>query len=95
MTHKHKYDAQGKQLCCTQQEKIYNNAGAAALLNEEHSKDNGHNRVEHTEHDGHDHSSSNDSTIKMFLPSVISFGAIAHSHSHRQLLSTNLVHRLD
>ncbi|MBK9482586.1 MAG: cadmium-translocating P-type ATPase [Bacteroidetes bacterium] len=72
MTHKHKYDAQGKQLCCTQQEKIYNNAGASALLNEEHSKDNGHNRVEHTEHDGHDHSSSNDSTIKMFLPSVIS-----------------------
>jgi Cd2+/Zn2+-exporting ATPase len=72
MTHKHKYDAQGKQLCCTQQEKIYNNAGASALLNEEHSKDNGHNRVEHTEHDGHDHSSSNDSTIKMFIPSIIS-----------------------
>jgi Cd2+/Zn2+-exporting ATPase len=34
MEHKHIYDAQGKQLCCTQTEKIYTNAGAAELVKE-------------------------------------------------------------
>jgi Cd2+/Zn2+-exporting ATPase len=38
MEHKHTYDAKGKQLCCTQQEKIYTNAGVPALLKSEHSK---------------------------------------------------------
>ena len=33
MEHKHKYDAQGKQLCCTpQEEKIYTDANAKKLL---------------------------------------------------------------
>jgi Cd2+/Zn2+-exporting ATPase len=49
-SHIHTYDAQGKQTCCTLEQKIN----------------------KHTEHDGHDHSSSNDSTIKMFIPSIIS-----------------------
>ncbi|MCB9310335.1 MAG: cadmium-translocating P-type ATPase [Lewinellaceae bacterium] len=71
MQHKHTYDAQGKQLCCTQQEKIYTQAGAAALLKDGHSKDDGHNH-DHSDDDGHDHSSSNDSTFKMFLPAIIS-----------------------
>ena len=44
MAHQHKYDKNVKQLCCTQQEKIYTNAGAKHLLKEGH-----------TEHDGHDH----------------------------------------
>ena len=39
--HKHKYDKNGKQLCCTQQEKIYANAGTKDLLKEGHSKDDG------------------------------------------------------
>lgn len=62
--HKHTYDAQGKQLCCTQEEKIYSNAGAKALLKEKH----------HHHHHGHDHDHehSDSSTIKMFLPSIIS-----------------------
>jgi len=32
MEHKHKYDAQGRQLCCTQTEKIYSQAGAEDLI---------------------------------------------------------------
>ena len=30
--HKHTYDKDGKQICCTQAEKIYINAGAKELL---------------------------------------------------------------
>jgi Cd2+/Zn2+-exporting ATPase len=72
MAHQHKYDAQGKQLCCTQEEKIYTNAGAKELLKEEHSENDGHNHNDHSDDDGHDHSSGNDSTFKMFLPALIS-----------------------
>ncbi|MCU0423758.1 MAG: cadmium-translocating P-type ATPase [Bacteroidia bacterium] len=72
MLHQHKYDKNGKQLCCTLQEKIYSNAGASSLLKEGHKEHDGHNHQEQGEDDGHDHSSSNDSTLKMFLPSVIS-----------------------
>lgn len=57
MEHKHQYDAQGKQLCCTQEEKINKKAN------------------QHSENDGHDHNHSHesDSTIKMFVPAIISF----------------------
>ncbi len=71
MQHKHTYDTQGKQLCCTQQEKIYSNAGASALLKEDHTKDDGHNHDEHSDDDGHDHSGGSESIFKMFLPSII------------------------
>jgi Cd2+/Zn2+-exporting ATPase len=72
MEHKHTYDAKGKQLCCTQQEKIYTNAGASSLLEDGHSKNDGHNHSEHSDEDGHDHSKGNDSVVKMFLPAMIS-----------------------
>ena len=65
MEHKHIYDAQGKQLCCTQEEKIYTKAGAKELVKENHQHD-------HSDDDGHDHSGGNDSVFKMFLPAVIS-----------------------
>ena len=71
MEHKHTYDAKGKQLCCTQQEKIYTNAGASSLLEDGHSKKDGHNHSEHSDEDGHDHSKGNDSVVKMFLPAII------------------------
>jgi len=76
MTHQHTYDAQGKQLCCTQQEKIYTNAGASALLKDGHSKDDGHNHEEHSDDDGHDHENSNQTTLQMFLPALISFALL-------------------
>ena len=72
MEHKHTYDAKGKQLCCTQQGKIYTNAGASSLLEDGHSKKDGHNHSEHSDEDGHDHSKGNDSVVKMFLPTMIS-----------------------
>ena len=50
MEHKHKYDAQGKQLCCTpQEEKIYTDANAKKLLEKHHDND-GHNH-EHSDDD--------------------------------------------
>lgn len=66
MEHQHTYDQTGKQLCCTQEEKIYVNAGAKALLKSEHQDD-----------DGHDHSGEEkNSNWKLFLPSIISFGLL-------------------
>ncbi len=72
MEHQHKYDAQGKQLCCTQEEKIYTKAGAKELV-KGHHKNDGHNH-DHSDDDGHDHSHSGgtDNVFKMFLPALIS-----------------------
>jgi len=78
MEHKHIYDAQGKQLCCTQTEKIYNQAGAQRLIQGAAAQDQAHS---HSDDDGHDHSVAEGSTLKLFLPAIISFvlliGAIA------------------
>ncbi|HUM96408.1 MAG TPA: heavy metal translocating P-type ATPase [Chitinophagaceae bacterium] len=66
--HKHQYDAAGRQLCCTQEEKIYAQAGAKELLQKGHSHDDGHN------HDGHDHDhEQSGGAVKQFLPAIISF----------------------
>jgi Cd2+/Zn2+-exporting ATPase len=71
MPHQHKYDKDGKQLCCTQEVKIYSKAGASELLGQGHAADNGHDHG-HEEGDGHDHSSADSSRFKMFLPALIS-----------------------
>ncbi len=73
MQHQHIYDKDGKQLCCTLEEKIYTNAGAKSLLKNGHSEHDGHDHDEHGDDDGHDHSSGSESTFKMFLPAIISF----------------------
>lgn len=57
MKHQHKFDTSGKQICCTLEEKINQQA-------EQHSEDDGHD---------HDHSGGNKSTFRMFLPAIISF----------------------
>ena len=57
MEHQHKYDANGKQICCSLEEKINQST-------EQHSDDDGHD---------HDHSSKEKSTFQMFLPAIISF----------------------
>ena len=75
MEHQHKYDAQGKQLCCTQEEKIYTKAGAKQLIQDDDCcSTKKHNHEEHSDEDGHDHSHSGgtDSVFKMFLPALIS-----------------------
>ncbi len=72
MAHQHRYDKNGKQLCCTQQEKIYSNAGASSLLKEGHIDHDGHNQDEHSDDEGHNHEGSSQTTLQMFLPSIIS-----------------------
>jgi Cd2+/Zn2+-exporting ATPase len=57
MEHQHIYDKQGKQICCSLEEKINQST-------EHHSEDDGHD---------HDHSSEEKSTFQMFLPAIISF----------------------
>ncbi|MBD1432477.1 cadmium-translocating P-type ATPase [Sphingobacterium sp. DN00404] len=65
MAHKHIYDAQGRQLCCTrEEEKIYTKAGAKEIIH----NDGCCSGDDH----GHDHSNVNDSVSKLFLPAIIS-----------------------
>ncbi|GGD47924.1 cadmium/zinc/cobalt-transporting ATPase [Emticicia aquatilis] len=79
MEHKHIYDKDGKQLCCTQEEKI--NMVAHKQLKKEH-KEVGCCAIdepkhdEHSDDDGHDHSGGNESTFKMFLPAIISLALL-------------------
>ncbi|PWA07151.1 heavy metal translocating P-type ATPase [Flavobacterium psychrotolerans] len=68
MKHIHKYDANGKQLCCTLEEKINRET------NKQTECCTTHNEPEnHPEHDGHDHSGTDQTIIQMFLPAIISF----------------------
>ncbi len=72
MAHQHKYDAQGNQLCCTEEQKIYAKAGAKDLVQEDACCSSQKHNHDHNDDDGHDHSSGNNSLLKMFLPAVIS-----------------------
>jgi Cd2+/Zn2+-exporting ATPase len=71
MEHQHRYDAQGRQLCCTQTEKIYSQAGAEDLIGKAPASSHGHDHS-HDE-DGHDHSTAGTSQMQLFLPALISF----------------------
>lgn len=71
MEHQHRYDAQGRQLCCTQTEKIYSQAGAEDLIGKAPASSHGHDHS-HDE-DGHDHSTAGASQMQLFLPALISF----------------------
>lgn len=71
MEHKHHYNIQGKQICCTQSDKVYTKAGAKELLKEKHHKNVGHSH-RHTDDDGHDHANVERNLFKMFLPSIMS-----------------------
>ncbi|PWA05004.1 heavy metal translocating P-type ATPase [Flavobacterium psychrotolerans] len=68
MKHQHKYDANGKQLCCTLEEKINsktnNQTGCCSTHNEPEN---------HSDDDGHDHSGTDQTIFQMFLPAIISF----------------------
>jgi Cd2+/Zn2+-exporting ATPase len=72
MTHQHIYDKDGKQLCCTLEEKVYTKAGAKDLLKGHHEGDGHDHAEEHSDGDGHDHSGG-ESNFKLFLPSIVSF----------------------
>lgn len=85
MKHQHTYDAQGKQICCSEEEKIYTEAGAEEILKPEEAirqsanaapADNSHAGHDHGGDDGHDHSNMEGSTFKLFLPSIISLSLL-------------------
>ena len=67
MIHQHKYDANGKQICCTLEEKINHKSDNHSGCYATDSKANGH-----SDDDGHDHSNENQTTFQMFLPAGIS-----------------------
>ena len=68
MKHQHKYDANGKQLCCTLEEKINSKTNKqAGCCSTDKEPEN------HSDDDGHDHSETNQSSFQMFLPAIISF----------------------
>lgn len=75
LVHEHTYDAEGKITCCTQQEKIYTQAGASGLLKEGHVNKDDHGHHHEGDH-GHDHSGGNKTTMQMFLPSIISLSLL-------------------
>ena len=72
MEHKHKYDAQGKQLAAHHKKKKYIPMPMLKIIRKKHHDNDGHNH-EHTDDDGHNHGSTDKSTIQMFLPAIISF----------------------
>jgi len=72
MAHQHIYDKNGKQLCCTQEEKIYVRANAKELLPGHHAGDGHNHDHEHRDDDGHDHSGSTERPFELFLPAIIS-----------------------
>lgn len=70
MTHIHQFDAQGKQLCCTQEKKI--NTIVDKQLKTEH-KEVGCCATDVVEDNRHNHSkTSKESTLKMFSPAILS-----------------------
>ena len=75
--HQHIYDKNGKQICCTQEEKIYAEANASELLNDKFSAEAEHEHDhEHGDDHDHDHSGGNQTKMQMFLPSIISFSLL-------------------
>ncbi|MDR6156597.1 Cd2+/Zn2+-exporting ATPase [Chryseobacterium sp. SLBN-27] len=74
MEHKHIYDEEGNQLCCTAQEgKIYKDAGSKKLLDNDSCCSTENNKSEtHNDDDGHDHNEGEKNTFQMFLPAIVS-----------------------
>ncbi|MCB9261175.1 MAG: cadmium-translocating P-type ATPase [Flavobacteriales bacterium] len=66
--HIHQYDSNGKQICCSLEEKI-DAKTPPPLLNTAHSIDDGHDH-------SHDHSQGSDSIWKEYLPAIISFALL-------------------
>ncbi|MGN7787573.1 heavy metal translocating P-type ATPase [Niabella sp. 22666] len=73
MKHQHQYNSKGQQICCTQEQKVYAQAGAQNLVNGLPLKNEHDHDHEHSDDDGHDHSNAAPTTFRMFLPALISF----------------------
>lgn len=75
--HKHTYDQAGNQLCCTEATKIYTQAGAPELVDNQNKckghDHEGHDHTKHSDDDGHNHDHVAGSPLKLFAPAIISF----------------------
>jgi Zn2+/Cd2+-exporting ATPase len=77
MKHQHRYDAQGKQLCCTEEEKI-NQCADVSLKNKSGASCGCDADPEpHHDEDDHDHGASSGSNVGLFLYPAISVLALA------------------
>ncbi|HEY6528707.1 MAG TPA: heavy metal translocating P-type ATPase [Cellvibrionaceae bacterium] len=77
MKHQHVYDKDGKQLCCTEEEKINNFADAPIKTRPTPSTCCAtHDHDEHADHDDHDHAQSSGTIFNMLLMPAISFAAL-------------------
>ncbi|WP_164111822.1 MULTISPECIES: heavy metal translocating P-type ATPase [Sphingobacterium] len=76
--HKHRYDEMGRQLCCTQSQKIYDKAGASELVGSKNRKEKGDCCTHDVEADSHDedHDHSHDlgtgNYLRLFIPAIMS-----------------------
>ena len=78
MEHEHIYDKDGKQICCTQEEKI--NKIADVAIKKEHQEavdsaidDHDNHEDEHSDNDEHNHSSGEQTIFQIFSPPILSF----------------------
>lgn len=83
MKHAHSYDAQGKQLCCTEEEKLMLEANSlikaekvkdSCCATDDHDSHNNHD--EHADDDGHDHSIASGSSASMFFIQPLTFSLL-------------------
>ena len=75
MEHKHRYDEAGNQLCCTQEKKIYQQAGASTIADDHCCQSTNRSQQVHDhsdDHDGHQHDEINKTTFQLFLPAILS-----------------------
>ncbi len=69
---KPKLNETDKASCCSETDKIYQQAGASELLQDAHHDEDGHDHS-HSDDDGHNHDNmENESLFKLFLPAIIS-----------------------
>ncbi|PRD57424.1 heavy metal translocating P-type ATPase [Sphingobacterium gobiense] len=71
MVHKHTYDIQGRQYCCSQEENTHIKAGVKETLQDDSCCSTAHASKEYR-NDGRQPASHNNSIFKMFLPALIS-----------------------
>ena len=78
MEHEHIYDKDGNQICCTQEEKINKIADVAIKKGHQEAGDSAiddhdNHEDEHSNDDGHNHSSGEQTIFQMFSPPIVSF----------------------
>ena len=71
MLHQHQYDANGKQLCCTLEQKIHKKTNEQTGCCSTHDQ-HGHSNDEGHDHN-HDHSGGGQTTFQLFFPAFLSF----------------------